>query len=162
MALIYAPNTSTNWRLAYQDIRHATNGSVYGRKFTFSIESWVLPVLFEAPILAISCKSVGAAGGWKTGGWVSRQARQTSLSEDLSILTDASRRIGLNSTTLIDYTQSPQSSSYALSYKPPVWLQDVNLAVYEYIGPFDDSILDEIGALKIDLLRIETKINALN
>jgi hypothetical protein len=105
---------------------------------------------------------VGAAGGWKTGGWVSRQARQTSLSEDLSILTDASRRIGLNSTTLIDYTQSPQSSSYALSYKPPVWLQDVNLAVYEYIGPFDDSILDEIGALKIDLLRIETKINALN
>ena len=162
MALIYAPNTSTNWRLAYQDIRYATNGSVYNRKFTFSIEQWVIPVLLESPILAISCKSENAAPSWKTGGWISRQERQTSLSADLAILTDSSRRVGLNATTLIDYTQAPQTSSYALSYKPPVWLQDVALTIYEYIGPFDDTVLDELGALKIDLLRIETKINALN
>jgi hypothetical protein len=161
VALIYAPNTSTNWRLAYQDIRHATNGTVYNRKFTYSIKEWVIPVLFEAPILAVSCKSVAAAPGWQTGGWISRQERQTSLSEDLAILTDSSRRVGLHTSTLIDYTQLPQTSSYALKYKPPVWLQDVNLTIYEYTGPFDDTILDELGALKIDLLRIETKINAL-
>jgi hypothetical protein len=48
-----------------------------------------------------------------------------------------------------------------LSYKPTVWLQDVALTIYEYVGPYDDTILDELGALKIDLLRIEAKVNAL-
>jgi hypothetical protein len=118
-------------------------------------------VLLESPILAIACKSVNAAPSWKTGGWIGRQERQTSLSEDLATLTDASRRLGLNTTTLIDYTQAPQTSSYALSYKPTVWLQDVALTIYEYVGPYDDTILDELGALKIDLLRIEAKVNAL-
>jgi hypothetical protein len=162
MALVFAPNTASNWNLSYQDTRNATSGKVYGKKFTWSIDAWTIPILFESPILAVHCGSQSASTGWKRGGWLTREQRQASLTPDLQSLSDTGRRVRLHKGTLIDFTQAPQVSSYALTFEPSIWLQDVTLTIYSYTGPIDDTLFDELGALKIDLLRIEAKINALN
>jgi hypothetical protein len=65
--------------------------------------------------------------------------------------------------TLIQFPRyAPQ---YRLEVEVPKWHKEMDLTIWEYIGPITDTtvqaVLEQADLIRVDLLRIETKLDAL-
>ena len=151
-------SNSSNWESVWQGTFSAQRSS--GNTIINPIPEIVVPILLDKHILAVSITSSTAKPTWYFGGFLNQRI---SLGIVVGGLPDSDaiekRRIWLNRLTLITLTQL--TSHYAVSFNVPKWFQDVQLHLWQYVGPESDSTEDLISEISVQLQRIENKVNNL-
>jgi hypothetical protein len=158
MAEVLDFRNSAHWGPPYQIARRA---NLYGSTgLFFPIPTFQIPILFESPILAIAAENQDAHSWWRLG----CRVRQLFDVEGPTEVASTQRVVLLNrGGTLIQFPRyAPQ---YRLEVEVPKWHKEMDLTIWEYIGPITDTtvqaVLEQADLIRVDLLRIETKLDAL-
>lgn len=134
------------------------------------INPFEIPLVFSQHVLAINAYSRESKPRWKTAGWLTQTYSGVSF-EDGSIsgtpttptmgVDAANKRVGLNTVELIIFPQL--SSDFYLWFDPVPWLSSLTLSIWEYQGIVSPDRIEElVETVKIDLTRIEYKIDMYN
>jgi hypothetical protein len=151
-------SNSANWDLFwYQSFQ-----AVHGTPTRFApIPETTYPVLLDSHILAVYADSASASDNWYFAGFLSQKFQ---LGLTVGGMPDtngyARRKVWLRRITLIAFPQF--TSEYALAFAPPKWFEDINLTVWRYTGPEPYPTETLIENLQQDVLRVESKIDAIN
>lgn len=124
------------------------------------IPNQVCPTLLTSRALAVYVQTSEVGLRWKYGG-TALQKFQTGLT--VGGVTDANnvngRRCYIEKINIIVFPG--YVGTYALEYSIPYWFKDVKITVWEYIGPITDTTEEAIDLVRIDILRVEAKVDAL-
>lgn len=125
------------------------------------IPAFEIGFLFESHILAVRCLSTSAKRHWRFAGLLSQQFQMGTggTASPLPVVTARSHRSRLNRTELILFPRL--TSTYQLVFEPAYWHKHIRLTIWEYTGPESNTTEELIQTLKIDLVRIESKIDDL-
>jgi len=118
-------------------------------------------VLFSSSIVAVCTQSYSAKSQWYRCGYLTRRVRLPGVGLGFgSDSTDSGDEIiPLNRCTLLQFPKDlPQ---YEIFFTPVPWLKDFNFALWEYTGEQGDSTEELIQTLKVDIARLESKIDQL-
>lgn len=160
-------NTAGNWRLVYSQTHQ---GDPAKRRIRAPmIEVIELPVTIPGRILAVGASYIGAPPSWYTAGFFYQEVGGVTLDDTLvfpgvsggsgAVLDASKRRIILNAIELHIFERVATEHRYR--FEAMAWIPRITLTVWEYIGPETDSTEDLIQATRIDLARIEFKVNQL-
>lgn len=130
-----------------------------GRGFV-PLPPFKIPLLIESPIIAVRATSEEAGGSWKLGAWCDRVIPTSSQVIAIAQISAERNPLGLGKTTLLDFSQNPVDS-YQLQIEPPYWMPDLRIEVWEYVGAIGDTLADDLDVARVDLVRIEAKLDAL-
>lgn len=147
------------WSQVFDERREAVQAT---EKVHLPIPAFELGFSFESHILVVRCLSVTAKAHWRFAGNLSQrfQIGTGGVTSPLPLVT--ARRIGLK-LNRADLVQFPRlTTDYELLFEPPHWLKDLRLTVWQYTGPESDTTEEMVEAARVDLIRIESKIDALN
>jgi hypothetical protein len=117
-----------------------------GRDFV-PLGSVTLPVLSDRRILVAGTTSTAASPNWRTGGWLTPILQCGGAPFQQADL--RSERIPLESTRILilpDLTEG-----YRLRFSIPRWLKQVDLEIWQYIGPEKDSTEELIRQLQTQI-----------
>jgi hypothetical protein len=155
------------WRRVYFTV---FKGNPENRKIRAPlIEPFELPLLFDKQILAISATCLEAKPRWRTAGYLKQVYSGISFEESEVMwsvnsptagVDAASQRIGLNTLELVRFP--PLVNQFYLWFDPVHWLPKLTLAIWEFQGVETDNYLEALETVKVDLARIEFKIDASN
>lgn len=147
-----------NWLLVYEERRDAAY--LDEQQFT-PLPAFELPFLFDKPILACKAFSQGAKPTWRFAGTLTQRFQLGSGGVGTTLpIAEASRRgLKLGRTELCVFTQYTQH--YELLLECPYWLDNLRLTIWEYVGPNSDSTEALLELARIDLFRMESKIDSL-
>lgn len=149
-------NSPDNWQLAYNETTVA--GRLAGGYIP--LIPFDLPILFTSPLLLISAENIDAKPWWFLGCKL-QQKVLTAISPGEAIGRYA--KVPINRPALFRFPM--YSAQYSLRCEVPPWFDRMKISVWEYSGVIGDStetlIQDNSDLIRIDLLRIETKVNEL-
>lgn len=132
------------------------------------IEMIELPVTIESRIVITSAVYIAAKPSWRVAGTLFQEVGGVGINAAITYgfgpagtaVVDVSRRtILLNSTELHIFPKLATEHRYR--FEPVRWLPEVTLGVWEYTGPETDTTEELLQTVKVDLVRIESKLNAL-
>ncbi len=146
-----------NWGQVYDLNRQATP---YGANGFIPIPRFEVPIVFHSPILSIAAVNSYAYGWWRLGCRV-RQLFDVPQTVEIGSF---ERMVLINrGGTLVQFPR--YADQYRLEINVPHWHREIRLTIWEYIGPITDTtaqlVAEQTELIRIDLLRIETKIDAL-
>jgi hypothetical protein len=154
-----------NWQLIYaKQLVGAPPSTVRGVP---RIEIQEIPVLIEERILAVSAVYLLAKPTWNTAGWLYQEV-DVPLDDGFTFegvggpnttLDVAKERIDLNGNQLVIFDRVATQHRYRFEAAP--WMPKLSLAIWAYIGPETDPTDELVQSLKVDVLRLETKVDAL-
>lgn len=127
----------------------------------FPIPAFVVPILLHSPYVAIAASSDDAASNWRFGFF----ARQfiSPAAVGVGSLESYAVKAFLNRAVIAKFKMF--SAQYQLRIEIPWWHKSMSVAIWEYVGPIDDTsdklVRDTTDVIRIDLLRIEQKIDNL-
>lgn len=132
------------------------------------IEPFELPFLFDSHVLAISVACRDARPRWRTAGWLHQTYSGINLDSETTFIVNsptagvdaANIRVGLNTLELIVLPKL--SNDFYLWFDPVPWLPRLTLGLWEFTGEVSDSYLEQFESLKVNLLRVESKVDAIN
>lgn len=154
-----------NWRVEWAGIRSPTEAdkAAYGlnRRWLYPFD---IPVIIEAPAIAIRCSMANAPATWKTAGYL---LRTTPFPLDLQTLEDDApglspavtdrRLLRLNAEfEILLFNQS--SAELRLTMIPQPWLPSLGLTIYSYSGPVGDDVLEQLAAIRAKLEIIDAQV----
>ena len=144
---------ASQWHLAYEEYK--VEPQIFPRKYPH-IEGFLLPITFDKYVLACSVSTHIYENSWYTGGWLTQ--RLALQGTDFGRADSSKFRLPLNRTILLVLPNvSPQ---YQLYFDPAPWLIDMTLRIWEFTGAIATKEEELLETVKVDLLRIEAKINA--
>lgn len=158
-----ALNTAGNWRSIYAN----TLLKPSSRRSMPYLDLVELPITLESRILAVSATYLEAKPTWKAAGYFYQEV-DVPLNDGFtfpgmggnSTTVDGGKRYcGLNFNTLCIFSRLATEHRYR--FEPMPWLQKLNLAIWEYTGPETDTTEELIETLKVDVARLESKIDGL-
>lgn len=149
----------SNWQKIYDETIVAEPTPV--RPGWFPIAPFVIPILVHSPYVALAASSNDAADSWRFG--YNARAFISPAPIGPGFLESKSAAAYLDRAVLVKFRlDSPQ---YQLKIEIPYWHKSMSVAVWEYVGPVDDTteklVRDTTDLIRVDLLRIEQKINNL-
>lgn len=146
------------WNQVYNEHRNAT----LVQTAHIPIPAFEISFLFESHILAVRCLSTTAKAHWRFAGILSQQFQigTGGTASPLPDVTASQHKSRLNRTELIIFPKL--TGNYQLIFEPAYWLKDARLTIWEYTGIESDTTEELIQTLKVDLIRIESKVDALN
>lgn len=126
------------------------------------IPAFEIGFLLESHILAARCLSMTAKAHWRFAGILSQrfQIGTGGGVSPLPTVTGSKQSLRLKRTELVRLPKLV--SAYELLFEPPHWLKDLRLTVWEYNGMESDALYELVEAARVDLIRIEHKIDSLN
>lgn len=156
-----------SWRLIYSQL-HV--GDKDQRKIKAPmIDVIEIPVSIPGRILAVGASYIAAPPSWYTAGFFYQEVGGVSLDNRLLFpglvgspiaAVDASkRRITLNTIELHIFERLATEHYYR--FEAMAWIPKLTLAVWEYIGTESDSTEDLLQTVRVDLARVEFKVNQL-
>lgn len=147
-----------NWLQVYDELREVVRVSPIAYN---PLPPFDIPFLFDRRILSVKTVSLTAKPFWQYGGMLTQRFEIGSggTSSLLPVADFTRRKLKLNATELIILPQ--YTENYGLFVKPPYWVEDLRITIWEYTGPESDSTEDLIDLTRIDVLRVEAKVNAL-
>ncbi len=160
-------STAGNWRLVYyqQHVGDPANRRVRAPM----IDIIELPVTIPGRILAVGASYLDASPSWYTAGFFYQEVRGATLDDTLvfpgvtggsgAVLDACKKRIILNTIELHIFERL--ASEHSFRFEAMAWIPRIILGVWEYIGEESNSTEDLIQATRIDLARIEFKVNQL-
>jgi hypothetical protein len=117
-------------------------------------------VLLDTPLVATYATSSKRRARWKTAGWL-KQRVQTGITvggqPDADVFQDL--RVPLQRLAVLMFPR--YIHNFQLTFKTGYWFEQMDLKIWAYTGPVNDQILAQIELTRIDLLRVEAKVNAL-
>lgn len=157
-SLILNLTDQANWLQVYDASREVTNRTAISYTPLPPLE---IPFLFDKRILSIKVTSTTAKPYWKHGGVITQRFRIGSggSASVLPIADFTRRKLHLHRTELFIFPQ--YTENYQLLLDAPYWVEDLRLTIWEYTGPEADSTDELVELTRIDVLRVEAKVNAL-
>lgn len=154
---IYDLNNSQNWQFAYSEEKLAQQ-TAHG--FYFPIPEFVLPTLFQSPLLLVEMDAPLAKPWWYLGGSAQLCINGPGVVAREVLFTR--RKIPIARPAILQFPQLlPQ---YQISVNIVPWITQATISIYEYIGPIGDSteqlIEERTDVIRVDLARIESRINS--
>jgi hypothetical protein len=156
-----------NWRLLYFQ-RLIGNEAARQVRGIPLIEPIELPISVSSRVLAVSAIYAQAPPTWNLAGYLYQEIQGINLDDSLTwgemggspAVVDASkRRVQLNATQLFVFPRLASESRFR--FEAAYWMPRLNLGIWEYIGAESDSTADLINAARVDLARIEFKVDQL-
>lgn len=150
-------SNAANWQDIYT---RSLQAQIISDKAHIPIPEVTVPVLLDRHILAVYANSSTAKKSWSTAGYLKQKISLgliTGGTLDAEVI--HSRRIGLKKITLVTFPRL--TTEYGLGFDVPFWLKDISLTIWKYVGTESDSTEDLIQQVRIDLVRIEYKIDEL-
>ena len=159
---------SNKWHRVYVN---TIQGNPENRKIKAPlIEPFEIPLLFESHILAITAIYNEARPRWRTSGYLKQVYSGINLEASSDILTvnsptsgvdAATQRIGLNTLEMVRFPKLAEN--FYLWFDPVHWMPKLTLFLWEFQGEETPSNTEElIDTVKVDLVRIESKIDFIN
>jgi hypothetical protein len=152
-------NNAANWELLYSDLKVADEISTG----TFRpIPTFTVPVLIESPWIAIETYSQEARSHW----WLGCRVQPIVMVPNSPFQRIAGTQVNvpLNALTLFKF-QSLEAQ-FRLRVQIPWWHKELSIWVYQYTGTASDStedlIVDRTDVIRVDLARIEFKLDNLS
>lgn len=116
--------------------------------------------LRSARIIASFATSANAKPTWKAAGWLFQKVRVgVTVGGGLDAVAESRQTVLLKKIQL--HFWRPEISSYGLDFFTFRWLQQLDLTLWEYVGPITDLTQEAIDLTRIDILRAEAKIDVL-
>lgn len=145
---------AAQWHLAYE--QYKIEQQLFPPRYP-KIDGYLLPITFDRYVLACSVTTELYKDNWFTGGWLTQ--RLDLAGTDFGRADSSKFRLPLNRTTLLVLPNvSPQ---YQLWFDPAPWLIDMTLRVWEFTGAIATKEEELLDVVRVDLARIEAKINTL-
>lgn len=117
-------------------------------------------ILLDTSIVASFASSANAKPTWRVAGWLNQKIRVgIAVGGGLDAVSQASSRVLLGKTKLHFWRRDV--ANYGLSFITPQWMQQLNLTLWKYVGPIEDSMQQSLELARIDILRTEAKVDAL-
>ena len=143
-SLIVQLNNANNW-IPFFSASYTAQDLPYGRYRP--MPSQILPVQSDERILAVRATSAQAKASWRTGGWLIPLLDLPGSGFSEAQL--KSIRVPLRLAGLV---QLPDlRTTYTFQFDPPSWMRSVQLEMWQYIGPVDDSTEQLIRQLAQEL-----------
>jgi hypothetical protein len=116
-----------------------------------------LPILLEESVIAVATSSSTSPANWRYAGRLIQRSSIPGVSGGL--IDGHEQRCKLNVTALAIFPMlTPQ---YRLAYEFPPWIQNLSLALWRYTGPVTDDLYELMETLKVDVARVESKVERL-
>lgn len=147
-------SNAAQWQLAFE--QYKLEETVFPKTFP-KIPGYLLPITFDRYVIACSVTTELYQSGWFTGGWITQRVELPGT--EFGRVDSFKARIPLNRTVLI--TLPSVSQQFQLWFDPAGWLIDFTLRVWEFNGPIGTKEQELLDVIRVDLLRIETKIGTL-
>ncbi len=109
-----------------------------GNATVIPIPEIVIPCSLNNHILAVSTSSSTAKPNWRFAGFLNQRLELGLAAPIGNPDTDAAKhKAWLNRLTLVIFPRL--TPTYFLSFETPKWIQDINLTIFQYVGPESDS-----------------------
>jgi hypothetical protein len=155
-----------SWRLVYYQQHVGVEANRRSR--TPMIDPIDLPITIASRVLAVGATYLQAPPTWNLAGFFYQEVA-VSLDDapvfpglagvPTTTLDSSKRRIGLNAIELHIFPRL--ASEHRYRFEPVRWMPRLTLGVWEYIGPETDSTEELLQTLRVDLARIEFKVDRL-
>jgi len=117
-----------------------------------------LPIILQEKVLVIGTSATDTKPSWKSAGSVTQRLLIPGLGQSG---VDATRQnLRLNALTLLIFPVLTPDYQLDIDVRP--WLRNLDISVWRYTGPEQNDIVELIQTLKIDVLRVEAKIDSLS
>lgn len=156
-----------NWRLVYY--QQLTGQQSNSRTRTPLIDPVEVPVTIAGRALAVGATYLQAPATWNVAGWLYQELDQVSLNDSIvfpeissggqTAIDTGSRRILLNNLQLCIFPRLATEHRYR--FEPVHWMPRLLLAIWEYTGEEFENDIELMEQLRVDLARIETKVDNL-
>lgn len=150
-------SSGSDWALVYQETKRAAYAVAPNY---YPIPAFAIPLLLSSPILVIEAANIDARPWWWLGCRL-QQVLYTGLAP--SEVLGSFLNIPLNRPRLVRLPRL--APDYSLKVEIPPWFESMKISIYEYTGTVGDTtdalILEQSEVIRVDLARIESKINQL-
>lgn len=143
-----------NWEEIYSGTRAITRTGLLSYIPIGEIE---IPILVEKSILAFYCESPSALDHWTQGGWLRQKIRLGLTPGGMADGHIHGGRLMLLKKIMLVQFQG-LGGSYQISFKPKRHLEDIIFRIWQYTGAMTDSLEEKIDLTRLDVQRIEKKI----
>lgn len=148
---------SANWDLAYSVNKEAEKVGGFSVK---RIPDIVLPTYVNSKIIATYTDSDAAPLSWKTSGYVQKEISiGITVGNNQNTKFEFSRKIPLRKAA--SFSLPGYGENYKLVFSPHKWFLDISLSVWVYTGDLSDDLIQQLELVRIDLLRVEKKLDIL-
>jgi hypothetical protein len=152
MASQYQLTAPEYWEPIFDEVYDAV--SVAPGAFT-PIPRKEIPILLEESVLAVGTSSSTSPANWRYAGRLVQRANISGVSTGLVDGQDVRCKLNLISLVVFPLLV-PQ---YRLAYDFPPWIQNLSLSLWRYIGPETTDLNELVETLKVDIARVENKID---
>ncbi|MGI0494227.1 hypothetical protein ACN4EG_20775 [Alkalinema pantanalense CENA528] len=166
MSLIVRLSDAGNWRLMFLQTFQGDINSWRNYRIP-AIDIIEIPFTIAGRILTIGATYIEARPTWRTAGTMVQEVAATlddtlvfpGISGGSTAIDTARRNIPLNTTALQIFPR--YASEHRYRFEPNGWIPRLTLGIWEYIGTEGDEIADQLESIKVDLTRIEVKVDGL-
>lgn len=150
-------SSSANWEQVYNETKSAT---YLNRTDFMAIPAFTLPFILNSPYIVVEASNINAKPWWFLGCRL-QQVISVGIAPN-AVATDL-WRVPVNRPMLIRFPRLVED--YLLKIEIPPWFDRMKIAVHAYTGTIKDSteelIIERSDVIRVDLTRIEAKIDAL-
>jgi hypothetical protein len=146
-----------NWALVYNQTKNA----IWINSTTYTpIPKFQLPFILNSPYLLVEAANLDAKPWWYLGCRV-QQIISVGVAPDTA--GTGLIRVPVNRPKLVSFPR--YSDDYLLKIEIPPWFEQMKISIWEYTGEIKDTteelVIERSDVIRVDLTRIETKIDQL-
>lgn len=146
-----------NWALVYNQTKEA---SYYNSTSYYPLPAFQLPFILHSPYLLVEAANIEAKPWWYLGCRL-QQIINVGVAPDSA--GTGLIKIPVNKPRVVKLPT--YASDYLVKIEIPPWFNKMKIAIWEYTGEIKDSteelIIERSDVIRVDLVRIENKINQL-
>jgi hypothetical protein len=144
-----APNV---WEQVYE----ASKAAVQPTPETFiSIPRITIPILLHERVIVVGTSSSNVKPNWRFSGTLSQRLVIPSLG--IGLVDGHKETIRINALSLLVLPNL--TPDYRLDLDVFPWIRDLSISIWRYIGPEVDELVQLIETVKVDILRVENKLD---
>jgi hypothetical protein len=116
-----------------------------------------IPILLQESVIAVATSSSTSPARWYYAGRLLQRVQIPGVSAGLT--DGVEYKCALNRTKVAVFPKLTED--YQLAYEFPPWIENLSLRLLRYTGPITDNVVELVETLKIDIARVEFKLNRL-
>lgn len=144
-----------SWNQVYTESRTAVQATPLGAHIP--IPAFEIPIVMHSRVFVIKTTCVQTKPRWRFAGNLKPRIAAPIAGIVSPPVEIASLYIQLNRTKLIVLPSFV--TDYNLVLETPTWLKDLSITIWEYVGAIEDTTEELIGVTRVDILRVESKID---
>jgi hypothetical protein len=117
-----------------------------------------IPIILHERVIVVGTSSMNARPNWRFSGTLSQRLVLPSLGSGL--VDGHKQTLRINALSLI--VLPILTPDYRLEYDVFHWIRDISLSVWRYVGEDQDALTELIETVKVDVIRVESKLDKLS